>query len=90
MAVACSISLLCYDVLSLDYGLDELLQERDLMTKLLKVHLERVRQHMKKQDDKDQTERVFQMGDWVYLKLQPCMQSSVERRANHELSFQFY
>jgi hypothetical protein len=59
------------------------------MTKLLKMHLERVR-HMKNQADKGRTERVFQVGDWVYLKLQPYIQSFVERRANHKLSFKFY
>jgi hypothetical protein len=30
------------------------------------------------------------MGDWVYLKLQPYVQSSLVRRANHKLAFKFF
>lgn len=60
------------------------------MTKLLQHHLERVQQRMKTQADKGRTERSFEVGDWVYLKLQPYLQSSVESRANHKLSFRFY
>ena len=30
------------------------------------------------------------MGDQVYLKLQPYIQTSIAPRANHKLSFKFY
>ena len=30
------------------------------------------------------------MGDFVFLKLQPYLQSSVAPRANHKLAFKFY
>jgi hypothetical protein len=45
---------------------------------------------MKNQADKGRTERVFQVGEKVYLKLQPYLQSSVHYRANHKLAFKFY
>lgn len=60
------------------------------MTKLLQHHLERVQQRMKNQADKGRTERVFEVGDKVFLKLQPYLQSSVHHRANHKLAFKFY
>jgi transposase InsO family protein len=42
-------------------NLEEWLQERQLMTNLLKMHLERVRQRMKHQADKGMTERQFEV-----------------------------
>jgi hypothetical protein len=70
--------------------MEEWLRERALMTKLLQLHLERMQQRMKAQADKGRTERTFEVGDWVYLKLQPYLQSSVEHRSNYKLSFRFY
>jgi len=45
---------------------------------------------MKRQADKGRSERVFSVGDKVVLKLQPYVQSSLLRRANHKLSFRFF
>ena len=45
---------------------------------------------MKAQADKNRTERSFEVGELVYLKLQPHLQSSVASRGNHKLSFRFY
>jgi hypothetical protein len=64
--------------------------ERELMQKLIKQHLLRAQDRMKKQADKNRSERVFAVDDWVYLRLQPYVQSSVSTRANHKLSFKFF
>ena len=45
---------------------------------------------MKSQADKHWTEREFAVGDSVFLKLQPYVQSMVASRSNHKLSFRFY
>ena len=45
---------------------------------------------MKEQADKKRSERVFQVNDWVFFKLQPYVQTSVAARANHKLSFRYF
>ncbi|CAD6332815.1 unnamed protein product [Miscanthus lutarioriparius] len=45
---------------------------------------------MKRQADKHRSQRQFSVGDWVFLKLQPYVQSSLARRANLKLSFGFF
>jgi hypothetical protein len=60
------------------------------MQDLLRQHLERVRLRMKHQADKKRTERMFVVGDFVFLKLQPYVQSSVAPRAHHKLLFKYY
>lgn len=60
------------------------------MQDLLQQQLHRARQQMKSQADKNRTFRQFTVGDSVYIKLQPYVQSSVERRANHKLAFKFF
>lgn len=45
---------------------------------------------MKSQADKHRSEHSFAVGDQVFLKLHPYLQSSVAPRANHKLAFKFY
>jgi hypothetical protein len=45
---------------------------------------------MKSQADKHRRERVFAVGDRVFLRLQPYIQSSVARRSNRKLAFKFF
>jgi hypothetical protein len=45
---------------------------------------------MKSQADKCSSEREFQVGDKVYLKLQTYVQSSIATRANRKVSFKYF
>ncbi|XP_075645315.1 uncharacterized protein LOC142616324 [Castanea sativa] len=45
---------------------------------------------MKLQVDKHRSDRVFEVSDWVYLRLQPFKQKSLAHRASHKLSLRFY
>ncbi|CAD6340968.1 unnamed protein product [Miscanthus lutarioriparius] len=45
---------------------------------------------MKHQADKKRSEHVFQAGDFVYLRLQPYVQSSLASRSHHKLCFKYF
>lgn len=70
--------------------LDDLLTERALMQDVVRQHLLRAQSRMKRQADKHRSERSCSVGDWVFLKLQPYVQSSVAHRSNHKLAFKFF
>lgn len=60
------------------------------MVQLVQQQLARAKQRQKQQADKHISECIFEVGDWVYLKLQPYIQSSLVRHTNHKLSFNFF
>lgn len=70
--------------------LETWLKERQNMTQLLQRQLLRVQQRMNHQADKKQTERSFSVGEHVWLKLQPYVQTSVAHRASNKLSFRYF
>ena len=45
---------------------------------------------MKAQANKGRSEREFVVGDMVYLKLQPYIQSSIAVWSNHKLTYRFF
>jgi hypothetical protein len=60
------------------------------MDQLLHSHLSGAKHRMKKQADQHRSERSFQVGDTVYLKLQPYVQTSLAPRSHQKLAFHFF
>jgi hypothetical protein len=67
--------------------LTDWLHDRELMTEVIKQHLHRAKNRMKKHADEHRSERVFRSDDWVFLKLQPYVQSSLADRSHQKLAF---
>ncbi|CAD6341124.1 unnamed protein product [Miscanthus lutarioriparius] len=53
-------------------------------------NLARAQQRMQHQADKHRQERSFDVGDWVYVKLQPHIQQSVQCRSNQKLNYKYF
>lgn len=52
--------------------------------------MKKAQNRMKKNDDQHRSERSFDQGDWVYLKLQPYRQVTVGGMRNKKLSSKYY
>lgn len=72
-----------------DY-VDQALKERDRILSLLKSNLEAAQCRMKVQADKKRSERVFEVGDSVYLRLVPYQHLSLASHPFHKLQPRFY
>ena len=66
------------------------LQERDAILDELKFHLVQAQVYMQQYENKKRREGSFQVGDMVYIKLQPYRQQSLVKRVNEKLSPRFY
>nr|GEW87547.1 hypothetical protein [Tanacetum cinerariifolium] len=62
------------------FEVDRYLEERYCLLKELKEHLLRAQERMKKQADKHRTDVEFEVGDWVYIKLQPYHSMAMRRK----------
>ena len=69
---------------------EEWLHARVIMAPLIRQHLEQAQQRMKHPADKHHSERQFAVGDYVYLRLQPYVQSSVEKKTSQKLGFKIF
>lgn len=61
---------------------DRRLQKREEALKFIKFHMKREQKRMKQQADKHRSDRTFEIGDMVYVKLHPYRQTSVAFRNN--------
>jgi hypothetical protein len=68
----------------------DILKERQLLNEMLKEQLKNAQNHMKLYADAKRSERVFQVGDKVLLKLQPYTQGSVVSRPYPKLAFKYF
>ena len=56
----------------------------------LQQQLKRAQNRMKRQADKHRTDREFAVGDSVFLKLQPFVQTSMAQRPHQKQAFRYY
>ncbi|XP_071912429.1 uncharacterized protein [Coffea arabica] len=68
----------------------DMVQERLQIMSQIKENLAKAQNRMKHYADKHRTERTLQVGEWVFLKLQPYRQQTVTIRRSLKLSAKFY
>lgn len=64
-------------------AVDRSLSAREQILQQAKEQLARAQNRMKQMADKNRSDREFEEGDWVYLKLQPYRQFSITQRQRH-------
>ncbi|KAH0730001.1 hypothetical protein KY289_001189 [Solanum tuberosum] len=69
---------------------DRSLVAREAIIHLLKFHIQRAQQRMKDLANQHRSDRCFEVGDWVYLKLQPYRQVSVAVRPFNKLAAKYF
>ncbi|GKF69151.1 retrotransposable element Tf2 [Tanacetum coccineum] len=71
-------------------SVDRSLQARENAIEMLKFHIKRSQDRMKKYADLKRSEREFKVGMWVYLKLQPHRQVTIRQSTQNKLSPKYY
>ncbi|GJV06218.1 retrotransposable element Tf2 [Tanacetum coccineum] len=69
---------------------DKTLREREAAVEVLKFHISRAQSRMKSHADKGRTDKPFDYGDWVFLKLQPHRQVSLRQGKQNKFSPKFF
>jgi hypothetical protein len=73
-----------------DTSVAEVLTDRSTQIDLLKKNLQAAQARMKLFADRKRTERVFQVGEMVLLKLQPYAQATVINRPYPKLAYKYF
>ncbi|GJX31775.1 retrotransposable element Tf2 [Tanacetum coccineum] len=71
-------------------SVDRSLQARENAIEMLKFHIKRSQDRMKKYADLKRSEREFDVGMWVYLKLQPHRQVTIRQATQNKISPKYY
>ncbi|KAD1118208.1 hypothetical protein E3N88_43279 [Mikania micrantha] len=69
---------------------DAQLLQRDEVLSLLKTNLLKAQHRMKLAADKTRRDLQFQVGDWVYVKLQPYRQGSLRLQIHYKLGRRYF
>jgi hypothetical protein len=64
--------------------------DRDEAFRQLKAHLLRAQSRMKQQADKRRSDKSFDIGEWVFVKLRPHRQQSIVSRINAKLAARYF
>jgi hypothetical protein len=76
---------------SANHAAQSTMVERQDTARRLKAHLLKSQERMKRYADSKRSERHFHVGDWIYLKLQPYRQISIQGTTKtHKLKQRFY
>lgn len=71
-------------------AVDDYLRDRDTILRELRLNLSRAQERMKNYVDQHRREVTFEVGDYVYLKLQPYRQTTVAFRSSLKLSPRYF
>ncbi|XP_075515832.1 uncharacterized protein LOC142550639 [Primulina tabacum] len=69
---------------------DTLLRDRDELLSTLRAHMMQAQERMKMHADKKRSEKVFEVGQYCYVRLQPHKQTSLAGHRYTKLSKRFY
>ncbi|GJZ42128.1 retrotransposable element Tf2 [Tanacetum coccineum] len=75
---------------SLVEKVDRTMQAREESLQMVKFYPKRAQNMMVSQANKHKSDRVFEVGMWVYLKLQPHRQVTIRKEHQHKLSSKYY
>lgn len=71
-------------------AVDILLKQRDQLLRELKTNLQAAQERMKRYADLKRRPYEFEVGNWVWLRLQPYRQNSVSHRTCIKLAKRYY
>ena len=71
--------------------MEDHIEHQQKFLQLLKDNLNLAQNRMKQQEDQHRSERIFDVGDWVFLRLQPYKQMSLKQaKKDNKLSPKYY